>query len=151
MRQKMKGDRELSKETTSQRSGRLFGALHILLCLVPLCFVSLGWAQLDSTALTGTVCDSSGHRLPGVGVTAVQNTTGLRRNAISSTDGAYYFPKLPVGTYTVTFHHQEFQSVRFEQVTAEAGGNSDPQRRAEDIGTHAECGSGGQSTIARSN
>jgi hypothetical protein len=100
----------------SRRGGRLLGALCILLGLV-----SHGWAQLDSTALTGTVADSSGQALPNVEITAVQDATGLRRQAVSSSNGAYYFPKLPVGTYTVTFDHQEFQPVRFEHVVQKLG------------------------------
>src|SRR6516162_10167848 len=99
-----------------RHSGRLFAALFILVCLV-----SPGWAQFDSTALTGTVRDSSGHPLPGVEVTAVQDATGLRRQAVSSPDGAYYFPKLPVGTYTVTFEHKELQSLRFDDVVQKLG------------------------------
>jgi len=99
-----------------RHSGRIFGALFILVCLV-----SPGWAQLDSTALTGTVSDSSGHALPGVDVTAVQDATGLRRQAVTSPDGAYYFPKLPIGTYTVTFDHKELQSLRFDDVVQKLG------------------------------
>lgn len=95
----------------SRRSDRLSGALFILLCLA-----SPGWAQWASTGLTGTVSDSSGHALPGVEVTAVQDATGLQRKAVSSAEGAYYFPKLPVGTYTVTFEHPDFQGMRFDDV-----------------------------------
>jgi Carboxypeptidase regulatory-like domain/TonB dependent receptor len=106
----------LCKVMILRHSGRLFGALFILVCLV-----SPGWAQLDSTALTGTVSDSSGHALPGVEVTAVQDATGLRRQAVTSPDGAYYFPKLPVGTYTVAFDHKELQSLRFDDVVQKLG------------------------------
>jgi len=95
----------------SRRSGRLSGALFILLCLV-----STGWAQWASSGLTGTVSDSSGHALPGVEVTAVQVATGLQRKAVSSAEGAYYLPKLPVGSYTVTFDLRGFQSLRFDNV-----------------------------------
>ncbi len=76
---------------------------------------------MDSSGLTGTVSDSSGHGLPGVEVTAVQDATGLQRKAVSSAEGAYYFPKLPVGTYTVTFDHQDFQSLRFDNVVQKLG------------------------------
>ena len=81
-----------------------------------LCLVSSGWAQWASTGLTGTVSDSSGRGLPGVQVTALQVTTGLQRKATSSAEGAYYFPKLPVGSYTVTFDLQGFESLRFGNV-----------------------------------
>ncbi len=116
MRQEMEWEHELCRGMISRRSGRLLGALFILLCLV-----SPGWAQLDSSGLTGTVSDSSGHGLPGVEVTAVQDATGLQRKAVSSAEGAYYFPKLPVGTYTVTFDDQEFPVAAFRQCGAEAG------------------------------
>jgi len=105
-------EHELRRDMISRRSGRLLGALLVILC----CIVSPGWAQWDSSALTGTVTDSSGHVVPGVEVTAVQVATGLQRTATSSAEGAYYFPKLPVGIYTVTFDHRDFQSLRFDDV-----------------------------------
>ena len=111
MRQTMEWEVELCGGMISQCSGRLLGALLILLCLV-----SSAWAQWASSGLTGTVSDSSGHGLPGVEVTAVQVATGLERKATSSAEGAYYFPKLPVGSYTVTFELQGFQSLRFNDV-----------------------------------
>ena len=103
------------------RRDRLSGALCIALCLVLLCLVSPGWAQIDNSGLTGTVSDPSGHRLPGVKVMAVQDATGLRREAVSSAEGAYYFPKLPVGAYAVTFDRKDFQSLRFEHVVQKLG------------------------------
>src|SRR5208283_5622525 len=98
MWQEIEWEHEPCKGVISRRSGRLLGALFILLCLV-----SPGWAQWASSGLTGTVSDSSGNGVSGVEVTAVQDDTGLRRTAVASAEGAYYFPKLPVGTYTVTF------------------------------------------------
>ena len=88
----------------------------LVVLLVVLSLVSPTWAQWASSGLTGTVSDPSGQRVPGVNVTAVQASTGLQRKAVSSAEGAYYFPKLPVGTYTVTFDHQDFQPQRFENV-----------------------------------
>ena len=89
----------------------LSGALFILVS-----FVSSGWAQWASSGLTGTVSDPSGQGLAGVKVTALQMATGLQRTAVSSAEGAYYFPTLPVGTYTVTFSHPNFQATRFNDV-----------------------------------
>jgi hypothetical protein len=94
----------------------VLGALGILLCLL-----SPGWAQIDSSGLTGTVSDSTGRRMAGVKVTAEQDATGLRREAVSSAEGAYYFPKLPVGTYAVTFELRAFQSLRFDHVDQKLG------------------------------
>ncbi len=116
MRQNIECKHELCSATISRHRGRLLGTLVILLCLA-----SSAWAQLDSTALTGTVSDSAGHGLPGIEVTAVQDATGLQRKAASSREGAFYFPKLPVGTYTVTFAHPNFQTLRFDNVVQKLG------------------------------
>jgi hypothetical protein len=121
MPQKIEREPELCKAMISWHSGRLLGALCILLCLVSLCLVSPGWAQIDNSGLTGTVSDPSGHGLTRVEVTAVEDATGLRREAVSSAEGAYYFPKLPVGTYAVTFGHKDFQSLRFDHVVQKLG------------------------------
>jgi len=117
MRQEtMEWEHELCRGMISRRSSRLLGALFIVLCLtLP------GWAQWSSSGLTGTVIDSAGHVVPDVEVTAVQNDTGLRRTATSSAEGAYYFAKLPVGAYTVTFGHEGFQSLRFDNVVQKMG------------------------------
>jgi hypothetical protein len=88
---------------------------------ISLSLASRGWAQLDSSALTGTVSDSSGRGLPGIEVTALEDATGLQRKAISSAEGAYYFPRLPVGIYTVTFEHRDFQTQRFDKVAQKLG------------------------------
>ncbi len=95
------------------------GHKPLRLCLLIAIVLTLPYsarAQWASSGLTGTVSDSSGQRLPGVEVTAIQDATGLQRKVVSSAEGAYYFPKLPVGNYTVSFDRQNFQSVRFENV-----------------------------------
>jgi len=84
-------------------------------------FLTLAHSQIDRTALTGTVTDGSGSPIIGVQIVAIESSTNLRRTATTSAEGAYYFPKLPVGTYIVTFDHHEFQSVRFEHVVQKLG------------------------------
>ena len=113
---KIEWEVELGKGMMSRHGGRLLGALFVLLCIV-----SPGWAQRASSGLTGTVSDSSGHVVPGVEVTALQVATGLQRTAVSSTEGAYFFPKLPVGTYTITFQQPNFQTQRFDNVVQRLG------------------------------
>ncbi len=65
-------------------------------------------AQVDRSGLSGTVTDSSGLVLPGAHVTAVENATGLRRDAATDSSGNYSIPQLPVGIYTITFEHPGF-------------------------------------------
>jgi len=74
------------------------------------------YGQVDRGGLTGTVKDSSGLRVPGASVTAIQNATGLKRVAVTSRSGTYDISELPVGIYTVTFTLKGFQTVSFENL-----------------------------------
>jgi len=47
------------------------------------------YGQIDRGSLTGTVRDSSGLAVPGSGVTASQDATGLKRTTISSAPATY--------------------------------------------------------------
>ena len=78
-------------------------------------------AQIDRAALDGTVTDPKGRVLPGVAVSAVQEAIGLHRETVTSSQGTYDIPGLPVGSYTVTFTRDGFQSYRFENVLEEVG------------------------------
>ena len=111
MRREEKWGDQLPKKAIYVRVGELLVTLTILFFLVP-----AGWAQMDRAGLAGTVTDAFGRVLPGVRVVAVQVATGLQREAVSSGSGVYALPELPVGTYQVTFGHEGFQSLRFEDV-----------------------------------
>src|SRR4029077_5817689 len=76
-------------------------------------------AQVDRSALNGTVTDSAGLALPDAKVVAVQDSTGLQRATVSSKNGTYEIPELPVGLYTVTFRHDGFQPQTFADVIQE--------------------------------
>ncbi|HEV3316136.1 MAG TPA: carboxypeptidase regulatory-like domain-containing protein [Candidatus Angelobacter sp.] len=92
-----------------------------VLLLSILLLASLGHAQVDRTGLNGTIADSAGRLLPGVHITALQNDTGLQRTAVSSANGSYGIPELPVGIYTVTFLHDGFEPLRFTDVLQAVG------------------------------
>jgi len=77
---------------------------------------SVSFAQVDRSGLSGTVADSSGHLLPQVHVTVVENATGLPRETDSDSRGNYSIPELPVGIYKVIFEHQGFQKFEFVDV-----------------------------------
>ncbi len=98
------------------RASRLFCTVCTILCLV-----SPASAQVDGTGLTGTITDPSGFVVPGVQVLAVQDATGLRRETVSSSQGSYGIPDLPVGVYTVSFSQKDFGTIRFENVVQRLG------------------------------
>ena len=77
---------------------------------------SVSFAQVDRSGLSGVVADSAGRVLPRARITAVQNTTDLRRETESRSDGSYSIPELPVGVYTITFAHAGFKSITFVDV-----------------------------------
>jgi hypothetical protein len=85
--------------------------LNVVFFLAVSCF-----AQIDRSGLTGVVRDSSGQVLPQTHITVVQSATQLRRETVSSANGSYDIPELPVGVYTVTFEHASFKPLTFVEV-----------------------------------
>ena len=73
-------------------------------------FFCLGiWAQSVSQ-ISGTVRDASGLAVPGAQVTATQTDQGLTRTAVSSGEGAYVLPSLPVGPYRLEVKKEGFST-----------------------------------------
>lgn len=78
--------------------------------LIGRCLLALLWASVLTSGasaqtvtgeIRGTVRDSSGGVLPGVTVTVTNTGTGLTRTDTTDGAGAYVFPSLPIGNYTV--------------------------------------------------
>ena len=59
-------------------------------------------AQSTRGELAGNVADPTGATIAGVTITAINEATGGKNVAISTSAGAYRFSALPIGTYTVT-------------------------------------------------
>ena len=70
--------------------------------------------------ITGTVTDSSGSVLPETTITIVGDQTQLTRTQKTTSTGAYDFVNLPIGTYTLTFTHDGFQSEKIPSITVQA-------------------------------
>lgn len=98
--------------------------LHRSWALIILGFLVLAsalHAQVDRAGLSGTVTDSAGAALPSVQVVAVQTATGLRRETVTSADGTYDIPALPIGPYTVTFTRGGFSPLNYNDVVQTSG------------------------------
>src|SRR5678816_397358 len=87
-----------------------------------LCLMMAGYAfsQVNSS-ISGTVEDSSKALLPGVSVKAVNVQTGVESNTLSNESGAYTFPALIPGVYTVTASLPGFSPRSFNDVQLSAG------------------------------
>src|SRR5580700_3181272 len=65
-------------------------------------------AQVQSSALTGTVADQQGNSVPRARVKAVEAATGLQRETETSTQGDYTLLDLPPGIFSVQISREGF-------------------------------------------
>jgi len=95
-------------------------AMLLLLALAPLsqAFAAL---QENTGRIQGIVKDSSGAVISGAKVTATSPTAVRPFEATTDSSGFYVFPKLPVGTYTISAGLQGFKTVNKEKVSLELG------------------------------
>src|SRR5690349_13680170 len=79
-------------------------ALISILCL-PVTVVG------QTAAITGTIADSTGGRVPEANLTARNADTGVERSVKSNSDGYYSIPLLQPGKYGITVLKQGFKPV----------------------------------------
>jgi len=77
------------------------------------------FAQFHS-AIEGTVTDSSGAAVPAAQVVLTNQDTGVSQTTVSNDTGAYHFPSLGLGKYTLTATKQGFQTVKQENISLAA-------------------------------
>lgn len=77
-------------------------------------------AQQTLGGITGTVSDKTGSILPDTTVTIVGDQTKLTRTLKTNANGSYDFVNLPIGTYTITFTHEGFQTQKFPSIVVQA-------------------------------
>src|SRR5580700_6803650 len=83
-----------------------------VLALLALCWICLTPAQAQHYAeLVGEILDSSNGRIPGAVITAVDEDTGFRRQALSEAGGLYAVGSLAPGSYKITVRKEGFGTV----------------------------------------
>ena len=88
--------------------------------LMSLAFTTSAMAQRTLGGITGTVTDKTGSVLPDTVVTMVGDETKLTRTLKTNANGSYDFVNLPIGTYTLTFTHDGFQTQRVPSIMVQA-------------------------------
>jgi hypothetical protein len=78
-------------------------------------------AQVDRTAITGTVTDQQGNRVPETRVRATASATGFQRETATTSQGTYELPGLPPGVYAVQFLKAGFAPFTAESVEQVVG------------------------------
>jgi hypothetical protein len=104
----------------------MFARVGLSILFTALCiFVALACApgarsQQTLGGITGTVTDTSGAVLPDTLVTLVGDQTTLTRTQKTNTSGSYEFVNLPIGTYTLTFSHDGFETQKIPSILVQA-------------------------------
>ena len=95
---------------------------------------SFAGAQATSAQLAGKITDQTGAVVPNASIDATNTGTGLKWHAISSGEGDYVIPSLPVGAYALKVTVQGFKAFSQSGIVLESGQNAR-------IDVHMEIGS----------
>ncbi len=84
------------------------------LLALALAFVArLAAAQPAQTGtIAGAVADNTGGVMPGVSVTITSQERGVTRTTVTDDAGAFLFPAVPIGSYTITAQLMGFETAR---------------------------------------
>ncbi|MGD0269558.1 MAG: carboxypeptidase-like regulatory domain-containing protein, partial [Candidatus Sulfotelmatobacter sp.] len=108
----------LNEKTLNKKTA--FVILLFALFIVLIVFTPEAHAQQTLGGITGTVTDKTGSLLPNTDVTIVGDQTKLTRTQKTNANGSYDFVNLPIGTYTLTFTHEGFESEKVPSITVQA-------------------------------
>jgi len=96
----------------------LFPRLLALAAVVALCGSTL-LAQQTLGGITGDVTDPSGSVIPNATVTVLDEQTSLTRTLVTNGAGTYSFVNLPIGSYTMTFTANGFETQKTPHITVQ--------------------------------
>src|SRR5208282_1933815 len=91
-----------------------------LLFVLPFVLTNPARAQQTLGGITGTVTDNTGAVLPHTTVMLVGDQTQLTRTVVTNDNGSYLFVDLPIGTYTLKFTHEGFDTQNIPSIAVQA-------------------------------
>jgi hypothetical protein len=94
---------------------RILGSFCLLFALL-LSPITPLHAQQTLGGVLGVITDPSGAAVPGAQVILTGDTTGLNLKAVSKGDGSYAFINIPIGSYTLTFSRDGFESSKVPSI-----------------------------------
>ena len=102
---------------------------RVSILLLAIAFVSVGIAVpfangqtlASSAALSGSVSDPSGARIPNATITLTDSEKGITRAFKTNDEGNFSFALLPAGTYTLTVEAAGFKTFKQQGITLEVG------------------------------
>ncbi len=116
---------------------RLPLAVVVFFQMLSLLFACPAFGQQTLGGLTGVITDTQGGILSGVTATIVGEQTGLTRSQVSGANGFYEFANLPIGTYTMSFTKEGFESQKMQglQVQSDRTGTVNAQLKVGAVNT----------------
>jgi carboxypeptidase family protein len=107
---------------------KLFGRMGqvgpICLTIFAICAIGFGsqaLAQVEMGSITGTVKDPAGAVVVGANCTLTDTATGVSEKAVSTTAGAYSFPLVKAGTYSLTVNAKGFKEYLLSGIVVHVG------------------------------
>src|SRR5689334_2273992 len=94
--------------------------IHTLVLLV-VCLAAIGVSQVTTADIVGTVTDASGAAITTATVSIQNLATQASRTAKVDSGGAFAFPILPAGTYSVKVEAPGFKLFSVPALTLSAG------------------------------
>ncbi len=94
--------------------------LALMFCLV-LGLASAVFSQVQTGSITGVVTDGDNNPLPGVTMTVSSPALMGTRSYVSTSAGAFRFPALPPGTYSLKAELAGFQAVERDEIVIRVG------------------------------
>ncbi|PWU05119.1 MAG: hypothetical protein C5B51_15370 [Terriglobia bacterium] len=79
---------------------------YVALFVCSIVLTCAAWAQ--TSQISGTIRDASGLAIPGASIKVTQTATGVARNTLSSGEGTYVLPNLPIGPYLLEVAKEGF-------------------------------------------
>ncbi len=107
--------------TTNKKTTFAVFIFPVLICCPMLLVLSSSVkAQQTLGGITGTVSDATGGILPNTEVSIVSDQTKLSRKQTTNSGGIYDFVNLPIGSYTLTFTHDGFETQKIPSIVVQA-------------------------------
>src|SRR5258708_28873349 len=90
------------------------------LALIAILLISIAFAQTPLATVTGLSTDPSGSAVALATVTLTNKDTGVQRTGTTNQAGAYSFPNLPPGVYSLSAEAAGFKRIQVDSFALEA-------------------------------
>jgi hypothetical protein len=101
---------------SAMRHARWIGWTTLAIALALVSTPAFAQGASTSSSLSGVVTDNDGGVVPGAAVVAKNIATSATNQTVTNSSGAYSFPALDVGTYTLTITLQGFKTVLLNEI-----------------------------------